>query len=467
MISTRNFKAYWGILFGLVLIVSGCNRIDKKEDNQFLIQTDIRNIIQSVNGTIIIIPSGTLVYEDGATIEEPVNVTLREAFTLSGILENNLETRSSGKLLVTGGMIDIDVSVISGRKVIISDRKEMTLQVAENVLDTNSYKLFNQNGKNWENPKNVDSFLTYLPIKNHQTIYAYSNGPDSMALMENVLYSKSLNAIKGNKLLDSFSIEVFLRNKYNIPDFFNDEIIDKSFLSSKEYEDRFLQIAVWDELSIDVHRTYIKNIDKPLWGADSVVLEMLNGYRLDLEKRGNTSDFYYESLVKTIDKVLKFKNQYKTTFSEERLTKEELGLLKKAYKKIAVNQVIQSYSIRKLGWHNIDYFYNQSELITTELSIKCNADAKRVVIIFKDIKSVVQAKKNKKAQYCFGFGGECEVKLPHLKAYIIAMAEKDGQLLFAKKEIQIGQNEVEELELKPSSQKEISKVLEDIEKGYE
>ena len=57
--------------------------------------------------------------------------------------------------------------------------------------------------------------------------------------------------------------------------------------------------------------------------------------------------------------------------------------------------------------------------------------------------------------------------MPKVSAYLIALGEQDGQLLFAQKEIQIGENEVEELELKPSTEAEVSVALQGIEAGYE
>ena len=68
--------------------------------------------------------------------------------------------------------------------------------------------------------------------------------------------------------------------------------------------------------------------------------------------------------------------------------------------------------------------------------------------------------------FCFSRNNECGIQLPFVPAYLIALGKKDGQLLFAKKEIQIGENEVEELELKPSTEAEVSAALEAIEAGY-
>ena len=74
--------------------------------------------------------------------------------------------------------------------------------------------------------------------------------------------------------------------------------------------------------------------------------------------------------------------------------------------------------------------------------------------------------KNGDNSFCFSRNNECGIQLPFVPAYLSALGEKDGQLLFARKEIQIGENEVEELELKPSTEAEVSVALQGIEAGY-
>ena len=54
-----------------------------------------------------------------------------------------------------------------------------------------------------------------------------------------------------------------------------------------------------------------------------------------------------------------------------------------------------------------------------------------------------------------------------IPAYLIALGEKDGELLFTKKEIQLGQDTQVSLDLQPSSQEELTKVLDGIEQGYQ
>lgn len=457
------------LLFLVVWSLPSCNEnkddVNQPSNNEFSIQPNKQNIIQGTQGSILIIPADALVYEDGSEIQEAVTVKLEEAYALSDIMDKNLDTRTANKLLVTGGMVSLEATTESGKKVVLVNNKGITLQVAENSSDTNGFKFFNQSEAGWENPQKPNPYLTYWPVKQHALTYMYVDSNNS-EYWESLQFSRSSAEINGLSLVDSLSLVDFLNHEYNVPDFVTDELIDQSFLSSKEYEDRFFALPLLGEYNVELHRTYVKNLDKPLWVADSLAMEVLKedlSYFDEEEKK----DYSYRFLMECYNNLKKFKAEGKTTFAEERFTAEELENLRIAYKKLGVNKFIQSYSIRKLGWHNIDYFYNKVEMTPTSFTVDCNEGARRVALILTDIKSVIRGKVNGSNQFCFGFAGECEARLPHMKAYLIGMGEKDGKLLFAKKEIQIGETPKESLKLKPITQEALVKELQAIEQGYQ
>lgn len=453
----------------LILFFLSCDQNHKNNDslaqNEFSIKPHEQNIIQGNEGTILIIPAGALVYEDGSKIQEAVRIKLEEAYTLSDILAKNLDTRAGNQLLVTAGMINLDAQTVSGKKVVIANGKEINLQVARNSLDSNEYKFFTRGETGWENPQNPNPYLTYWPIEKHSKIYI-SLDTSLLKSWEALRFSRSKDAFKDFSFQDSLSLSTFLKDNYNIPDFITDELLDQSFISSKEYEDRFLALPILGERMIAVHLSYVKNLDKPLWVADSLAIVLLKEDLSNFEEEEKTGADYKFHL-NCYNKLLKFKAERKTSFAKERLTQENREKLQAAYEKIAMDKLIQSFRIRTFGWHNIDFFYRKTELIPTVLVVDCNKAVQSVALVLADVKSVIQGTANSNNQFCFGFTGECETRLPHTKAYVIALGQEKGQLLFAQKEILIGQDKEVELDLQPSSKKEIKAVLDQIEKGYE
>ena len=453
------------ILFLLLAMqcLYSCQQVKNEQDNQFIIQSNVQNIIQGDQGSILIIPQNALVYEDGPEITEDVTIKLTEAYKLKDILDNGLDTRTADKFLVTGGMIELQASTASGKKVVVAKDKTIDLRVGQPFSDSSNYKFFSQEGQQWANPKPPGPYLTYAPVDEHIFYISLKDTNNITNWIDNIVLSTSKPEIVSTMLYDSFSFNEFINRGYHDLEFLTDTILENSFASSIEYGERFMFLTTFDEISIYFQFVYLKNMDKPLWVVDSMIIEECKSMLPEYEDSPDN----YKLIKRILRQTTNFKNQYKTTLSPDKFTEKELAALKNCYQKLAVNQFIQTYKIRQLGWHNIDYFYDKIEMTSTSFSVDCNEGTRRVALILKDVKSVIRGKANDMNQFCFGFGGECEARLPNVKAYLIGMGEKDGQLLFAQKEIQIGENEVEELELKPSTEAEVSAVLDAIEAGYE
>ncbi len=119
-----------------------------------------------------------------------------------------------------------------------------------------------------------------------------------------------------------------------------------------------------------------------------------------------------------------------------------------------------TFNIKKFTTYNLDKFL-KTELIPTQLTVKCNRSNPMVSLIFKTAKTIIQPTKQVDEQQLI-----FDRKLPQKTAFLIAISLDGDSPLFAKKEIKVGQNKVEELELKPSSQEEIVKDLQAIEQEY-
>lgn len=452
----------------LLFALCSCQQQEKKASSKFNLQPNVQNIVQGTMGSILIIPANSLVYKDGTGIEESVTLELTEAYDLESIFRNGLDTRTSKDLLVTGGMINLKATTASNKKVVLADNKEITLQVGEHFSDSNNYQFFGQNEGVWADPRRPSPYLTYLPIEKQVTRYIYGKKNDEYWTENDFIFTSQKKQVKGYEFYDSSSLMTMYTSPSSRHLFKEFEslrsknLLDKSFIASKEYEDRFLATLPNGEDNYDVHMIYFENLDKPLWVVDSMVLESL---KVDLERKkqyeNHKETYSYQEVLRKISVLTKFKNQYKTTLPPEHLSREDVEKLKKYYRKLKTNEFIQSYSIRKLGWHNIDYLY-KDKLFSTELTIECTQKADRVAVLLKDVKVILQASEKGNGAYCLNRDQTCEIQLPKGKACAVAMREKDGILWFAHQEFTLGEATKVTLDLKQSSEAEVTKVMEGI-----
>jgi hypothetical protein len=449
------------IILGIIYLTSCTSK--KQPNNQFLISPNQNNILQGRQGSILIVPKDCFVDENGIPVKENINLKLIEVFSLSSIIENGLETVTDERLLVTGGMIYLEATIESRKKVQVDKSKSIRLIVQnKRVVDTNIYQFYEQENGLWGNPKSSSPYLIHIPFEELNLKIVKTEGNRLPA--DILLYDYLKKDIANTNLI---------------------ALIDKTYFSSKEFEERFTallnpNISLFDgEGGIENSKgkemlsKYIENIDKPLWFADSIVLGDLqkiqenrrnnrksSSYRPPISDEEQFSDKEFDMLTYLFEQ---FKNQGKTILDPIiSLTKEDLKNLQVYYNKIKdESKVISSFDVQNLGWHNIDFLYEKDSLELAELVVGTNVDLEKIALILKEGKVVVQGKRKEVKSFIFSR------KLPQVSAYLIGIGMLDGTLYFCKKEIQIGQNEVEELELKPSSQEEISKVLEEIDKGYQ
>lgn len=461
------------IILLLSFFLFSCQQ-EKKTGSKFNLQPDVQNIVQGTEGSILIIPANSFVYEDGTVIKESVTLELTEAYNLESIFRNGLDTRTSKDLLVTGGMINLKATVVSNKKVVLAGDKEITLQVVESLLDSNNYQFFSQDEGVWANPEKPSPYLTYLPINKHSETYVYIKKAEDGKYIsyDQCKYVSEKKQIEGYELYEMTSFPIwkkkggmqYILEKLNLLG--KQEMLDNSFLASKEYDNRFMTAPVFaGEQNYGIHEIYLKNLDKPLWVADSLVLADLNK---ELEYAGTEENYendeYYQQILKNIAIFTKFKNQYKTTLPTERFSEGELEQLKKHYNKLESNKFIQSYLVRRLGWHNIDYIYKDN-LFPVELMIACTQEVDRVAVLLNDVKVILQASAKEGGQYCLNWGQNCEIKLPKGKAYAVAISENEGVLMFGYKEFTLGKDTKVTLDLQQSSEAEVTKIMEGIQEG--
>jgi hypothetical protein len=97
------------------------NELSPKEQEK-TIDPSTDNMIEGEKGTKVFIPADAFQFKDGSPVTGKVVVTLKECFSVSDFISNNLSTLSRGYLLETGGMILISAAS-EGKELEISKTK--------------------------------------------------------------------------------------------------------------------------------------------------------------------------------------------------------------------------------------------------------------------------------------------------------------------------------------------------------
>jgi hypothetical protein len=419
--------------------------IQKDPVQSFRLSPNKQNIIKGQEGSIFILPKNTFVDKNGQAINTTVELKLIEAYSLEDMIKHELETRTTDGLLITAGMFKLTAKTTEGEEVFIDQQNPIRVKVAAPSF---SYQLFEQEDNHWIKPQQPSSYLNYLPVEK-------AKAANCIYLRNNKSYQNSIaDLIK--KLPEDIQV-----------------IAHKSYLSSREFERRFQVIGCTEEGYVVPKRIYLENIGKPLWIADSLVLE------------------YYKELngdfgLKHAKIFTKFKNEYKTTLNPEwALSKEEQNMLSKYEEKILavykkrtllkkqeqintqINTQISQFVLNTFGWCNIDDFYDFNRFVKTTINLKTNIKIKYIFLIFKDFPCIIRATEKDLFQYTFESSKDKNsISLPLVPVYLIAIAEEKGAFFFAKKELTLKKENLIQLDLKATSLENYKRQIKDITRGH-
>lgn len=123
----------------------------KKTKQHFVIKTNTDSTIIGSEGTIFSIKSNSFITQSGKLVYGKVDIYIKEFYTISDIIFNNLNTTCDDKLLETGGMILIEAFFEDEKCAIIKDKP--ILVAFPTSLKKNDMRLFfgdwNQEKINW------------------------------------------------------------------------------------------------------------------------------------------------------------------------------------------------------------------------------------------------------------------------------------------------------------------------------
>jgi hypothetical protein len=516
------------VLFVLLLAAScetGNNKPDlgnlfQKRDNShyvFRIKLTQDTFLTTKDGLVFFVPKNSLISKGGNEISEVVEIEVQVFRDLKNILVADLQTLSDDKLLISDGMFSIAGKTISGKEVFINKEEPVKL-IASLSRDQNEMMLFKEsssNSSNWTSPELPKGEPIVIPFETlwKKDVDIYKKGGTEVYTWINEFYQNeckdtSLCSFDLLKYQHSFIAtnefwERYVAEYYSSHDWFlktndNDSpgIVPWLNVGGGNLVDMYASQTIWkvdsfilEEIKTNLNR-FLGDSLKRIERHKEDINELEKSYTKSnipkfteeakeemLLARMKSDEDYISNSLEDIQKWERFKNQRLTTIDEiilpaidtvavlkiQKALKDEaiLNLLnRKSYAYLASLSNKRTFSITKFGRYNLDRFL-KSKLKNIELAIKSNSEKTMVFLLLKKNKVIIQPNGVKDNLLLF------KRQLPEEEAFIVAVASNENTLLFAKKEIKIGQNEVEELELKPSSQEEISKVLEEIDKGYQ
>jgi hypothetical protein len=110
--------------------------------NKFEISPDSDTLLFGAQGTAIFIPSDAF-YLDSSDRDKKITITLKEYYSMSDILMQDLSTESPGGLLETGGMIHIEAAV-GDQKKSLQYGKELIVHFPKNGSTADDMQLFSE-----------------------------------------------------------------------------------------------------------------------------------------------------------------------------------------------------------------------------------------------------------------------------------------------------------------------------------
>lgn len=123
-------------------------RLRSQPDPVYAVANNTEQTIRTSGGTIVVIPPGSFVFEDGTEPTGNIDITIREALTPADWIINGLATTSNGEILQSGGMMYISASA-GGRELQLAEGAEITVALpALKGVDKDMQLFYGQHDQN-------------------------------------------------------------------------------------------------------------------------------------------------------------------------------------------------------------------------------------------------------------------------------------------------------------------------------
>jgi hypothetical protein len=387
-------------------------------------------------GTRVFISSETFEFSDGTAPKDSIKIQLKEFYKKSDIILAELSTESDGKILETRGMIHIE-AFANGEKLSNKDEKPIVIHFPKKRNDYNKeMNLFyadetatDSSVLNWE----VDTVsLVKRTLKLGSFGWWYPSNDDSTSY--DFIPKDYIDSTYNWNPLD------FYVKAYNFTDETKKEI--ETTLNTNNYPD----FVSWNDYGVQCEmgiskEGYIKNIKIKTNISESSKQEIIK-FLEDLPQLEPGKNKHGEIIERRgllfiqggeIVPLYQTKKEYITSFDSkyEKLENKTLKNVDDAELEYYI------FSVAKLGWINCDRFIDSENNINLIAKTKVSSNTK-LKMVFNEFDGVLKANiVNNKYTFSNVPKGE--------KVTIIGIQNNDGAIMVAFKEMNLGNNQIDEL----------------------
>lgn len=469
------------VLTALIIAIIGCNErpsksialtgVDKLPSQFFNININQDTILKTLKGAFLDIPKGSL-----SSANSMVQLEIKEAYNLEDIIKAGLITRSNGQPLSSGGMIYINA--VAGENIRIV--KAIKIAVPAKFLNK-KMELFkgekNDTGLNWNNPVPLTESLLLKKIDEGEMLFKMNCG--SCHKVDVDFTGPALaNVVERKGKEYAYQYSRFHSTNNTLP--VTDEAKYGSYSDSSRSrnDEAYLLsplLATPDLYYLACLKTAFNAIGPKFPNLTNGELDGL--YKYVQNETGRLHVTYPNSnFTSSLDSCEIYYNTVNKLFSrKEVLLKDSVKQKIKDFRPPPGhvpssrqplypdnnvipednNSIYYQFKIDVVGWYNIDALLNSFDnKIYTELKVRVAGNFKASISInlaVPVINTFLEGGKlaGEENEYGF-FTRDGKIPLPeNAKAYIIAMGEIDGQLVYAKKEFIVSQKQ--SIEIKPEN----------------
>lgn len=371
------------------------------------------HLLVANRGTVLHIPRNAFVdASSGESVDQTVQVEIKEAYLRSDYLNSNLPTVSNGQQLIAGGAVYIDATA-AGRRLKLAPGKDIYVEfLPQKNTETHDMQVFH-------GTYNDRGDINLAPAGGRRKAMV------PMPL-ENLYLDEFWCDCDGEKPWN-----LYLREIAEMPEYSN------SWVSTREFRQRMRVLREMDYYESGL-RTYLDNTDKELWKVDRMVAERLveegrgrktldteieyfntfaqqmldfadayNDYGLDLTKPDARRQLLYRHVSREETERLIRLAKLRTVFVdalEDNLIighngniKYFQGLRKGKFQK-AGTELVTGYLINELGWSTLskvasnEFAHHKNREIKVRLTGKVAYESTRAFIAFNKINSILPGK---------------------------------------------------------------------------
>lgn len=406
---------------------------------EFTISANSDTTVFGKQGTRLFIEKGTFQFADGTPVTDSIKISLKEFYKKSDILLADLSTESDGKLLETGGMLNISATS-NGKEIEIKQDKRIVVHFPKSRDSYKQMNLFfadaNSNDStvaNWE----IDTVSLVKPtIQILSWGYYWYNHNDSTPVD-----SKPKNFVDTGYYWNPLELYV---NKFE----FSKSTIEEINNYTSDY-------YVGVEFDINTSGKILNPIVKSKLSknAQKELLNFVNGLPELTPSKDKNGNIVTRRAILGLSKgqiipLYKSREEYLSSFDQKysRFEKQPIKNVNDAELEYYI------FSVAKLGWINCDRFLESEKTIDYYLQIPVDKDIK-VKMVFKDIDGVLMASSTD-GKFIFS-------KVPMgRQVTIVAIKNTNGQFQTAFQEVTISDKPLETLALKETTLTELKQQLE-------